>query len=362
MVLGLGPAQVDLIRKLSDRFEVHGVGPKDSGPGMNLVDFFHDIDIRDLRRVLQCARDNRVDYVYSVGSDAAMPTVSYVSEHLNLPSFLSFESALICNNKQKLREALTGIAGNIPYQTLGPADFQVGLELPVIIKPVDSQGQRGVISVFDERNLASAIDHARQFSSSKTVIAEKKIIGNEISVNAFLDQGKFSFFEISDRLTWPNVDGGIPKAHVIPASLTELGRQDVAKLCSKTCRKLKIENGPVYFQIIMAGNSPFIVEVAPRLDGCHIWRLIKETHEVDLIDYSLSHLLGESVTKTVSSSEKAGRLEFYCQPPGTVFTEQEPSERAEYFEWYLRKGELVPNVNGRLEKTGFQILLGGGDT
>ncbi len=109
LVLGVGSAQFDLIVECKCRgLEVHGCSNRKEGRGLAFVDKFVLIDIKDVESVMNYVQQMNIDYVYSIGSDIALPTISYVNEKLNLPNFVSYETAIICHNKSRLRETLGG--------------------------------------------------------------------------------------------------------------------------------------------------------------------------------------------------------------------------------------------------------------
>ena len=151
LVLGIGNAQVDLIRYLKENTElkVYGASYNSIGRGLDLVDEFIEIDITNKEKILDYMKKENINYIYSVGSDVAMPTVSWVSEQLGLPHFVSYETAITCNTKNLIREKLDNSYGNIPYELLNETTNldDVTIDLPAILKPVDSQGQRGVQTI-----------------------------------------------------------------------------------------------------------------------------------------------------------------------------------------------------------------------
>ena len=86
LILGVGNAQVDALRYLRESgCETHGLSHCREGRGIEHCDHFEVIDIKDKQQVLAYAEKNRVDVVYSVGSDGAMPTIGFVSKQLGLP-------------------------------------------------------------------------------------------------------------------------------------------------------------------------------------------------------------------------------------------------------------------------------------
>lgn len=361
LVLGTGAAQADLIRACKEKgWEVHACSYRSGDPGEKLADHFELINIVDADAVADYAARNRVDAVYSAGSDIAMPTAFSVSERLGLPQFCPTESAVICNTKTLLRKTLgRDFAGNIPYQTLRSKDERVELSYPLMVKPEDSQGQRGVFCAHDHGELLDRFDESMHFSRSKKLILEERIEGDEISINTFSCDGKLLFFLPSERISWEGSSGGIIHRHILPGkwSSDHAAMDRVRDLVDRTLRRLSILNGPAYFQIMMdQSGTPYLIEVTPRLDGCHMWRLIRYSTGIDLLDLTVNALSGEKRDSLPPYSAEPFETEFLCQAPDIPFR-RDQFELGEYvyLEWYYKDGDIVNRMNGYKEKGGYVI-------
>jgi len=119
LILGAGNAQIDAINYCKAKgYEVIGCSYTDTDHGIPLLDHFRQVNIRDTDGVKALAEEYQVDAVYSVGSDLAVPTAMKVSELLNLPHFVSSDTAAVCHSKHLLRETLgSDFDGNLPFIT-----------------------------------------------------------------------------------------------------------------------------------------------------------------------------------------------------------------------------------------------------
>ena len=366
LILGVGNAQCDAINNCIQKgYDVYAVGYKNEGRGRLLADHFNMVDILDKEAVLKYAKTICADMVYSIGSDIAMPTVSYVSQNIGLPWFVDEKTAMLLLNKDRLREFIKdNNLGHIrSLVTDSLEELSTWNDFPAIIKPVDSQGQRGIFEVNNSSELSYYFSKSLSFSSiAKKVIVEHYIDGPEISVNAFVINGSLVYRFITDRFVVENVPGGVVRGHRLPASINQQTRQNVEDLVSKTIKALGILNGPVYFQMKYNEEGVFIIEVTPRLDGCHIWRLIKQKYGIDLLALSFqlldpdkrSNLVLEHDYKSVY--EGVLDIEFMLQPPNTVFHQDNPVKDALYEEYYYTEDEVVRLINGHAEKTGYRII------
>jgi phosphoribosylamine-glycine ligase len=362
IVLGVGNAQVDLIRHLKrESWWVIGCSYRREGRGLDYVDQFAMLNITDVEGVELLARSEMVDLIYSMGSDLAMPTVARVASRLGLPAFVPAETAELLQNKLSLRGFLTvrGISPIRHRKLCGQNDLDDWTCFPAIIKPVDNQGQRGVFLVNSMDEARARIEDSLRFSRSKTLIIEEFLEGPEVSVNAFVVNGKTVFNEVSDRLLVEGYAGGIPRGHIYPTvRCPDAMLAETRKLVETCNRELAIENGPMYFQVILTGHGPRIVEVTPRLDGCHMWRLIKMVSGVDLLEAGVKCLLGDApVDLQCGNGMQSRYLGFYYSPPDKEFhtTDHLPAGDVDHLEYYYADGEIVRPINGYLEKVGYFI-------
>lgn len=360
LVLGTGAAQADLIKECKAQgLEVYACSYIDGDVAQLYADHFEQINIVDTDAVLEYAKRVKADYVYSAGSDVAMPTALKVSEELGLPIFCGSKTAKICNNKILLRETLgSDFEGNLQFQMISNVNDEIKLEYPFMMKPSDSQGQRGVCLVNSYEEFKANFDRTISFSREKKVIIEEYVEGYEISVNAFVKGGETVFSLPSKRIAWDEFPGGIIKKHVISNDIitnTELQAR-VRMLVDSAVKALRINSGPVYFQIIVnRDNYPKLIEVTPRLDGCHMWNAIKHSTGVDLLKLTVDSLTGKDIS-IPDYTVKPYELAFLCLPPNEVFrTSSFELLQYDYLQWYYKDGEIVKTMNGFMEKCGYLI-------
>ncbi len=291
------------------------------GPGADAADHFEEINILYKEALIKHIIENRIHLVYSVGSDLAIPVACSISEQLNMPHFVTEETARTCNNKNMMRRALgNDFKGNVNYQSLSNIDDKIELDYPFIIKPVDSQGQRGVFLVNYYDDYIKSFNATKRYSRSGHVIIERYIQGREISVNGYLVNGELKYLISSDRITWPAYVGLVHQ-HIVPSTeLTSVTKNEVRKIIESACEKLQISNGPVYAQMKLENGGPHIIEISPRLDGCHLWKVLGYYSGVNLLILTFKHLLNNDTTELNNRYDEFKDryiLEFICQEPNT---------------------------------------------
>ncbi len=364
LILGTGNAQVDLAKYCKEHeYEVYGCSYSKGGNAEKYLDHFHLINIVDTDAIEELVKKENIDYVYSVGSDIAMPSVSKVNKNLNLPCFVEYETARLCNTKNDLREHLgSNFEGNVKYQKIEHIDDEIIVPFPCMMKPEDAQGQRGVFKVENEEEFKQYFEKSMEHTRSKRLILEEYIDGPEISVNVFRLDGNTLFSLITDRDTWTNLPGGIIHKHIVPTKISdEEVKNRINDLVERVLDSLNINNGPAYFQIKIKDNKyPKLIEVTPRLDGCHMWNVIKNYCNVDLLNCSMLLLEGkkEEILEQISKFNINGEfiLEFMCKEPNKKCNYSD-FELGDYIEktWYYNDGDIVKKMNGYMEKCGYII-------
>lgn len=361
LILGAGNAQIDAIEYCKKKgHEVYGCSYTNTDKGIPLLDHFKQLDIKDVKSIEEYVKTENIDIVYSVGSDLAMPTIMRVSEDLGLRHFISLETAQICQNKHLMRTALgNDFDGNIPFIVCdNEEDALTYTQFPGMMKPVDSQGQRGCFRVNSKKDIEQFFKESLSYSKSGKVIIEKFVDGPEISVNGYLQEGILKFAFVSDRIVFDEYPGGIIKEHLYPTRYQD-SKNAAINLVKRICEKIGIKNGPVYAQIKLDRLKPVILEITPRLDGCHMWNLIKHYSGNDLLDAAFRHLFyNENIEFSDVDETKKMKLSFMCAKTGSVFDRNNYDvSNALYYTWYYETGEIVKKLNGFMEKGGYQITL-----
>ena len=363
LILGAGNAQIDAIEYCKAHgYEVVGCSYTTVDCGIPHLDIFEQVDIKSIEGVMALAEKYGVSAIYSVGSDLAMPTVMEASTRLGLPHFITAEVAETCHSKGKMREALGDcFEGNASFKVCSTLEEALEYNaFPAMLKPVDSQGQRGCFRVDSKKDIEEHFAVSLDYSFEGKVIIEEFIDGPEVSVNAYMQDGVMKFAIVSDRYAFDEYPGGIIKEHRVPTSFADREAEEkTLDLSARAAARIGITDGPCYFQIkLRDGRDPVMLEVTPRLDGCHMWNLIKHYCGADLLDACFRHLLeGESVLDGEYEMRRDEySLEFMSKEPNTKFAGADfNTDGADYVCYYYNDGDRVLKINGYIEKCGYMI-------
>ena len=163
LILGVAAVQMDAVLQLKKMgCETYTCAMAKDGPAADLSDHFDIINILDEEKIAEHIRLNNIDAVYSTGSDLAMPVACRLSEQLDLPHFVKSKTAYICNHKNVMRTTLKDYNGNVPFQVMTHLK-KIQIPYPLIMKPSDTQGQRGIFLVNSDNEVAEHFEEVKNF-------------------------------------------------------------------------------------------------------------------------------------------------------------------------------------------------------
>lgn len=236
-------------------------------PGRRVADWFQAVDIKDKEACLEAARAHRaahgLDGVVTVGTDFST-TVAWIAGHLGLAG-TPYEAALLAKDKGLMRERFLrdGVASP-QFEVLTKADETVGVPLPVVVKPVDSMGARGVRLVRDAAGLAPAVAEALRYSSR--AIVEEYIEGPEFSLDAIVRDGRLIRCGFADRtIVFPPTFVEI--GHTFPSIAPAEVQEAVWAEFERGVRALGLTWGAAKGDVKFSRGRAVIGEVASRLSG-----------------------------------------------------------------------------------------------
>ncbi len=271
VIIGANDFQNQLILKAKELgYETHVFAWKDGSIGERTADYFYPISIVEKEKILEeCIKIKPVG-IASIASDLAAITVTYLSEQLNLNSN-TFESVFACTNKYEMRKKLQEHNINTPGYVKVSADKQTwdfsGLELPVIVKPTDRSGSRGIFKIDNFAQIEEAIKVATEYSFEKQAIVEEYIVGNEYSCECISYQGVHNFLAITKKFT-TGAPHFIETGHMEPSDLSLDQIEKVKYEIFKALDALDIRNSASHseFKVDKNGNVK-IIEIGARMGG-----------------------------------------------------------------------------------------------
>ena len=267
-------------------------------------DEYHNVSIIDKEAILTLAKKLQIDGVMSFAVDPGVLTASYVQEKMGLPAFGPYESVCILQNKDRFRDFLTQNGFNVP-KARGFASLKEALaekqwySWPIIVKPTDSAGSKGVTRVDRWEELKPALETAFAHSLSKRVIVEEFIekIGCSSDTDSFSIDGELKFVSFSaQRFDASAPNPYTPSAYSWPSTMTKDQEKELTSELQRLLKLLKMKTTIYNIETRIGINErPYIMEVSPRGGGNRLAEMIRFATGVDLITNSVRAAVGDEV-------------------------------------------------------------------
>lgn len=267
-------------------------------------DEYVNVSIVDKDAVLKVAKARQIDGIMSFAVDPGVVTASYVQNMMGLPSFGPYDSVCILQNKDRFRAFLAANGFNVP-QAKGFGSIDEALEakewydFPVIVKPTDSAGSKGVSRVDRYEDLKPALESAFEHSISGRVIVEEFIEkqGCSSDSDCFSVDGKLVFASFSaQRFDKDATNEYVPAAYSWPSTMT---KEQEAYLTSELQRLLALLHmqTSIYNVETRIGTNgkPYIMEVSPRGGGNRLAEMARLGTGVDMITACVRAAVGDSI-------------------------------------------------------------------
>ncbi len=270
-------------------------------PGHKFAHEYHNVSTTDKEAVLALARDLKVDGVVAYASDPAAPTAAYVCEKLGLPTS-PFRSVEILSKKHLFRKYLAENGFNVPkansYTRLEEAEIDLkNFHLPVMVKPVDSSGSKGVNKLTDPSQLKAFFEDALSYSRDKIVLIEEFIVkaGPQISGDAFSVDGKLVFHCLGNEFYSTKVDKDFAPLGecwptVMPQEVIDTLAEDLQRLITSLGMKSNAYNVEAIYS---TDGKVYILELGARSGGSLIPQVTALATGVDMVPYVIKAALGE---------------------------------------------------------------------
>ena len=271
-------------------------------------DEYHNVSILDKEAVLALAKKLQIDGILSYAVDPGVITAAYVAEQMGLPFTCSYEAACILQDKARFRQFLTENGFNVPnakgYDNAEDAHKDIGyFNWPVIVKPVDSAGSKGVTRVDNPKDLNKAIETALDASHNGHFIIEDflELQGYQSSADCFSVNGELVYADYSDQLFDKDAANPYtPALEIWPSTMSKEHQDYLTKELQRLLHLLHCGTGLYNVESRVCKNGkPYIMEVSPRAGGNRIAELQRIGTGIDLIEAEVCKALGMSLPEVV---------------------------------------------------------------
>jgi len=289
--------------------------------GLQYADEAYVDDILDPDRIVEIAQKSRTNAILSISTDISVISVAKAQSRLKHRKGLSIAAAEIATNKHLQRQCMEQAGIRVPkYQVLDRAalasSFKLEVDYPIVIKPVDSAGSRGVHYVAEATQLRVALENAITQSRSGRAIIEQFIPGLEYSLEGFVIDHELHVLCFSEkrRTSLPyllDVEVGFP------AQIDESIKNKILTQARAVVVASGLNNCPLHMELILSDNEPWIVEFAARGPGFHVFtKILPRITGIDTVAVTIQLSLGEKPFLRVHETIKAATILFIDPVPG----------------------------------------------
>lgn len=333
-------------------------------------DEYCNVSIVDKEAVLREARRLQIDGIMSFACDPGVVAASYVQNQMNLPSFGPFESVEILQNKDRFRAFLAENGFNVPWAK-GFDSVEKAMAAmaeypwPVIVKPTDSAGSKGVTRVDNPESLQAALEYAMRYSISGHIIVEEFIekAGCSSDSDSMSVDGKLVFTSFcAQRFDADATNPYTPAAYSWPSTFTEDQERYLTQEIQRLITLLGMKTAVFNIETRVGTNGkPYIMELTPRGGGNRLCEMLRYATGVDLITAITRAMVGDPIGKIeqkpyeghwaeiILHAKKEGRFVGIEIDPGL------PAEVVERDIW-VEKGDRVNAFNGANDTIGTLVL------
>lgn len=296
LVIAGGVPQIELIRQLKSR----GITTVLADGSPNAVarpyaDIFYNVNIFDIPAVREIAEKERVDFLLTVCADQVLLVVAQVSEMLGLPCYIDYKTAQDVSDKIRMKRIFK--EAGVPttdYVETDHLDLEAisALRYPLVVKPVDAYSSRGVRKAENLEQLRQYYEEAHQISRSGGVIVEEFFRGDEISVDAFVVNGKAKVLTVTNSEKVKYDDRFVIFRGRYPAAASQTVLNKIEDIAQKIADGFGLVNSPLLIQLLNNGDDVSVLEFCARTGGNMKWLLIKYSCGVDVITATIDITLG----------------------------------------------------------------------
>lgn len=307
LLLGGSPQQVVAIKaakRLGLRTVLCDYLP--DNPGQKYADVYYLESTTERRAILKIAIEERVHGVLAYSSDPAASTAAYVAEELGLPTN-PLRSVETLSSKDAFREHL--LKNELPCPKFFYFDMNLPLSdvkshieeigLPVVVKPTDASGSKGVSVIRNVAELEQAIVHAHKYSKNGKLIIEQYIerafpcvIGGDV----FILDGIIQFWGLMSCLRDTHGNVLVPVGKKIPSGLSDEQTVVVKAMLQNLVDSLGLIFGEMNVEVILGSNdTPYVLELGARAGGNMIPVQLSDVSGIDLVSANISSAMGDGV-------------------------------------------------------------------
>lgn len=290
-------------------------GNDPSQVGHKYGDQYIPFDYSDYEGITELARRECVDAVMAGCSDNCVLTAAYICDHLNIKGHDTYEITEIIHRKDKFKDFALEYNIRTPqarkYLTYEKMVEDIDeLFFPIIVKPSDMAGGKGVSVVYGVGELEKAVNKALDISRTDYIVAEPFIEGTLHSLHVLLVDEKVRAYGTANDYSYKNKF--MTSYGLFPADNWEQAVEVLLPEIERIAHILHLVDGQLDAQYIMSDDGPWIIEMMRRHPGNHTTSVISHSIGVNWKEWILKAEAGESIKCAPFSRNPNGYYGYYA--------------------------------------------------
>ncbi len=297
IVLGGTSPHIELIQNLKNRgYKAILIDYLENPPAAQFADEHIRESTLDYDKVLEIAKEKCANLVISTCIDQANIAACYAAEKMGLTKPYSYKIALDVTNKELMKNIF--IKNDIPTSkfvcTSSLENYDItGMKFPLVVKPVDCNGSKGVRKALNEEEVKTYLKDAISLSRTHNAIIEEFKEGMEIQVDCHIKNGKAKVLMTRQKRKFiiDSSDELQSVGSVVPAKLSEKVQKEIPVIANNIAKAFGLKNTPMFLQAIVKDDEISVIEFAPRIGGGLSYQMLRLITGIDIIDAAIDSFL-----------------------------------------------------------------------
>ena len=365
LIFGLGFLQKSLIArcKVKGLYTI-GIDPCEDAVCKDDVDIFEVVGGQDYEKTLEVAKRYDVAGVITTATDKPLVMMARVAEALHLP-FYSVKTAQWSTDKYQMKQRF--MLGGVPFakgKLAKTIDDVSDFVFPVIVKPRDNSGSRGVKLCCDKQELQECINEALEFSHLDTVLVEEFIEGQEYSIESIHFDGKSKVIQFTEKKT-TDFPYNVELGHMQPARLSDEMKDEIREIIEKIAKALNFNNCGSHTELKIGSRGITVIETSPRFGGDFITSTLVPLStglNIDdlLIEISIGNKLSDKDLQPVKN--RCSGVVFFNLPEGKIekignLDKLKTIKGLHFYYFGLKEGDVVKKIKNSLDRYGDAVFV-----
>lgn len=334
------------------------IDPNPNAEAQTYADAFEAVGGQDFDGTCKVCEKYSIDAVITAATDKPLVMMAQIAKKYNL-NFFSEEVATLSTDKFLMKKRFQEFDFPCAKGKI-IEDVPEDMNFPIVIKPTDNSGSRGVIFCKDKEECKTVIEEAKQYTRKPYLVAEEVVEGTEYSIESLHFNGESKILQITEKVVTP-LPYFIELAHIQPAIIEPETRKELEELLGKVVKAFGFDNCGAHNEVKIKDGKITLIEVSPRIGGDFISSvLVKASTGINMEKALIQIVLGEepdfSTTNPAASGIfffdfKEGKLNSISDF-GDIFNRPEVLS----YKFDLKEGDTIPKIRTGVDRYGYFIL------